>query len=368
MTADEKIRRSLFSSDLLPLSYLLLAACAPSRGAAYDRAFAQAARAESAGRFAEAARGYDDAATAAVRPRDRDQARWDAAESLAHAGNIAEAAARYSAMAFDPSSEHRAEAAYRAALAGIEHGDPDRGWQEMEQVPRRFPSHGVAHVAVRRLVGHADEEGPSAALAELRSLERDLASTELEELVAFLAAQHLETSGVAEVAREAYSRIADRWPYPFGAFWDDALWHASLLDEKLGRYPAAVDDLERMVRERETTFLVGSYERPLYVALYRDRLGDHARARDAFHRLYADFTHSTKRDDALWLEASLWREDGDAQTACSRLATLVRDFPSSRYVPCAARECAGITPGEGGKAPSECHAYLMRSPSTPLVP
>ena len=95
---------------------------------------------------------------------------------------------------------------------------------------------------------------------------------------------------------------------------------------------------------------------------------DHARARDAFHRLYADFTHSTKRDDALWLEASLWREDGDAQTACSRLATLVRDFPSSRYVPCAARECAGITPGEGGKAPSECHAYLMRSPSTPLVP
>ncbi|MGH7272524.1 MAG: tetratricopeptide repeat protein, partial [Polyangiaceae bacterium] len=320
-------------------------ACAPVRGAAYELDFACASRAEGAGRFLDAARSYDDAARVALRPRDRDQATWDAAEVLASAGSIPEAIRRFSAIAADPLSEHEAEAAYRIAALRIDHGDPDRGWSELDDLVRRYPSHGVAHVALRRLARHADEEGPAAGLEMLQSLDSSLDSTELAGLLSYLIAQHLEATGQVQKARDAYIRLADRFPYPFGAFFDDALWNASLIDDKLGRPRVAIDDLERMLKERETTFLMGSYERAKYVpailrvgALYRDRLHDDARARAAFHRLYTDFAHSTMRARGLWLEAALWKKDGDSVTACDRLGTLIKSFPDSRYVPCALNE------------------------------
>jgi tetratricopeptide (TPR) repeat protein len=346
---------------------LTLAGCALTHGPAFDNAFAEAARAESAGRLDEAVQAYDRATASATRARDREQARWDAVDVQVRAGRIDDALARLDGIAREPASEHAAQAAYRAASLRIEHGDADRGWREMVLVPRRFPTHGVAHVAVRRLIEHADEGGLRAGLDALRALEKDLASTELAPLVAFLAAEHLEGLGEDDAAHDAYMRMADRWPYPFGGFFDDALWHASLLDEKLGRYTAAIDDLERMVAARETTTIIGTYERRQYVpamlrigALWRDRLHDRARARAAFHRLYTDFANSTARDDALWLEAELWRDDGDARTACDRLALLVREFPDSRYVPCATKQCTGLARAEKSAAPAECHPYITR--------
>jgi hypothetical protein len=124
-----------------------------------------------------------------------------------------------------------------------------------------------------------------------------------------------------------------------------------------------------MLAQRESTIIVGTYERPMYVpavlrvgALYRDRLHDDAAARQAFHRLYAEFANSTKRDDGLWLEAAVWRQDGDAATACRRLATLVQDFPDSRYVPCAVAECTGLERPARSAAPTTCHPYITRQP------
>lgn len=348
----------------------MLAACAPSYGSAYDTAYAGAERAESAGRLVEAVQAYDRAATLAKRRGDADQARWAAADVLVREDRVGEAVARLDAMAADATSDRQAEAAYRAADLRIGHGDADRGWHDMESLVRRFPDHGVAHAAIRRLVARADEGpgGTKAGLDELGKLEHDVGRRGLAELIAFLSAEHLQTLGDDQGAHDAYVRIADRWPYPYGAFFDDALWRASLLDEKLGNDQAAAGDLERMLVQRETTTLLGSYERKHYVPamlrlgeLYRDRLHDHAKARATFHRLYTDFVHSSRRDDALWLEASLWKEDGDAATACSRLATLVRDFPDSRYVPCASQQCPDIErPRESG-APKACRAYIERA-------
>jgi tetratricopeptide (TPR) repeat protein len=353
-------------------------ACAPSHGAAFDRAFAEAARAEGAGRLEEAVEDYDRAAALAVRPRDREQAEWNALDALVRAHAFDRALTRLDGIASNTSGEHAAQAAYRAAALRIAHGGDGgepRGWHDMELVPRRFPGHGVAHTAVRRLVDHADEAGTRAGLEELRLLERDLAATELAPLVAFATAEHVEALGDEPAARDAYLRIADRWPYPFGPFFDDALWRASLIDERLGRFEGAIDDLERMVAVRETTTLIGTYERPKYVpamlrigALWRDRMHDRARAREAFHRLYADFAHSTARDDALWLEAALWREDGDARASCDRLARLVREFPDSRYAPCVSQLCTDVAvpAGPRGGAPSNaaqsvCHPYIVRA-------
>jgi len=354
---------------------LCLGACAPSRGAAYEIAFAAALRAEGAGRFAEATAKYDLAASAATRQRDRDQARWDAAEMDVRASSFADALVRLDVIAADPASEHQAEAAYHAAQLRIAHADAESAWRDMEKVPRRFPSHGVAYVAIRRLVAHADEGGPREGLAEIRSLDRDLQTTGLAQLLAFLQAEHVEALGDDSEARDSYVRIADRWPYPFGGFFDEALWRASLIDERLGRDKEAIDDLERMVKERETTTIVGTYERPKYVpamlrigALYRDKLHDRGKARAAFHRLYADFANSTARDDALWLEASLWREDGDATMACRRLGTLVHDFPDSRYVPCAICDCAGLERPAKSSAPLECRPYIRKQTQSPSSP
>ncbi len=350
-------------------------ACALSHGAAYDAAVGSAARNEGAGRFAAAAADYDRAASVGTREREKDEARWDAAEATARAGDVAGAASRFEALAGDGASEHQAEAAFRLANLRIESGDPDRGWQDLERIPRRFPTHGVAHAAVRKLVQHADEQGPRAGLDEVRALERDLQSTELTQLVTFLDATHVEALGDDRAAREAYDRIADRWPYPFGAFFDDALWRMSLIDERLGLYPQAIDDLERLLRQRETTSIVGSYERAKFVPammrigeLYRDRLHDRAKARSAFHRFYVDFAHSTLRDRALWLEAALWRDDGDNDTACSRLATLVAAFPDSRYVPCALEQCRGLARPPASGAPRECHEYIERTAGRPSGP
>ena len=362
------MRLSRSTRALFAAAALACAGCGASQGTPYQVTYASAARAESAGRLAEALDAYDRAAALGKRNGDADQARWAAIQVLEREDRIGEAVARLDAMAGDATSFRQGHAAYRAASLRVDHGDEERGWRDMEQVPRRFPTGGVGHVAVRRLVEHADEQGPKAGLDELAALDRDLAKTELAELVTYLTAEHLETLGDTQAARDAYAHMADKWPYPYGAFFDGALWKASLLDEQLGQPRAAVDDLEKMVAARETTSLMGSYERKHYVpamlrigALYRDKLGDHAKARDTFHRLYTDFAHSTMRDDALWLEASLWRADGDGRTACDRLGTLVKEFPDSRYVPCATAQCEGLSRPKQSAAPKECRAYLERA-------
>jgi tetratricopeptide (TPR) repeat protein len=353
---------------LLALVTLLGAGCAHTAHDTFGATMAEASRAESAGRLAEARAAYDRASVIARSHGDRDQSRWDAADVTQHEGDIAGATVRLDAIAQDATSEHQAEAAYRAAALRIAHGQEDEGWRALEQVARRFPSSGVAHIAVRRLVARADESGPPAAADELEGLRKDLVSTDLEPLVTFLGAEHVEARGDVVGARDAYLRIADRWPYPHGSFFDDALWRASLLDERLGRYQAAVDDLERLVKVRETTSLMGSYERRKYVpsmfrlgALYRHRLHDHVQARGAYHRLYAGFDRSTRRAEALWLEASLWRDDGDSARSCETLATMVREFPDSRYVPCAVEKCPVLGRPPKSAAPSTCRAYILRS-------
>src|SRR5262249_6103165 len=154
---------------------------------------------------------------------------------------------------------------------------------------------------------------------------------------------------------------------PFGEYWDDSLYRASEMDVKLGRFSHAIEDLERLVKEHETTTLIGTYTRPKMSpglfrigVIYATKIHDRAEARDAFRRLYKDFATSPLRNDAIWLEAEMWREDGDADKACSRLATLTKDSPDSKYVPCAIDKCPSIKRPEKSEAPRYCHPYLVR--------
>ena len=351
-----------------------IGACAPNHGPTFPGAFAAAQRAETAGRYAEAAARYDAAAKEAVKERDRDYARYLAARMLLRAGNNRDAVARLDEVASaSPPTEHSAEAAYQAAAARIENGEAERGWRDMDQVLVRFPSHGIAHSALRRVVVHKDETDKRATLEWLRAQAKGpLGSSEVGELVSFQIADHLVTLEDWGGAHDQYLETAARWPYPYGSLWDDSLYHASEMDEKLARPAHAIADLERMLFERETTSLVGSYHRPrMSPALFRigviyaRDLHDRVQARAAFHRLYTDFTTSKLRPDALWYEASLWADEGDTKTSCARLETLAGDFPHSRYVPCAVEKCPKLKPSETSKAPKACHPYLLKPERLP---
>jgi tetratricopeptide (TPR) repeat protein len=345
----------------------LVAACsAPNRGEVYVRAFAAGEAAESAGRFADASARYDEAAGGANVPRDRDHARYLAARALERSGNFADAATRLRAIALaSPPLEDSAEAANAIADMEISRGD-DAGWPALLEVATRFPSDGVSRRALRRYVAHEDDvHGARASLDELAKLTPSLDRTELGETVAYEIALHHAALGEDAAARDAFLAVATKWPYPHGAFWDDSLFRASVLDEKLGHVDAAMADLERMLAERESSFFTGTYERPRYepamvrlCALARDALHDRARARACFDRLYAAFTTSELRDDALWEESRLFRDDDDPNDACAKLGTLAHDFPDSRYVPCADAECPSIPHASKSGAPTECHAYI----------
>ncbi len=367
MTSARRIVASIALTGAIAIGAV---ACAPNHGATYPAAFAAAQRAETAGRYSEAAAKYDAAAKEAVKIRERDYARYLAARMWLRAGNTRDAVARLDEVAnASPPHEHSGEAAYQAAAARIDGGDADRGWRDMEQVLVRFPSNGIAHSALRRIVLHKDEiAGKRPALEWLRAQAKGpLGSSDVGELVSYQIAEHLAALEDWSGAHDQYLETAARWPYPYGPLWDDSLFHASEMDEKLARPAHAIADLERLLVERETTSLVGSYQRPrMSPALFRigviyaRDIHDRVRARAAFHRLYTEFTTSKLRPDALWYEASLWAEEGDTKTSCAVLGTLAGDFPDSKYVPCAVEKCPSVKPSDKSKAPKACHPYLMR--------
>ncbi len=351
------------------LALALLVGCGGSAPRAYPRAFAEAERAETAGRFAEASAGYDRAAKDAPNAREKAHAEYAAATTLARAGDIAGATTRLERIAYaTPPTEHSGRALYDLARLRVAHGDEERGYADFERLVFTFSNDGLARPALRHVLAHKDGTlGAKATSAWLEDAEKKLAGSELEETCAYQLASRAQAAGDDEAAHASYLRIADKWPYPRGRTWDDSLYRAAEIDVKRGKPAEAIEHLERMLDEREESSLMGTYQRPRFTpallfvaAIYRDKLNDHDRARAAFHRLYADFTTSPFRDDALWEEAKLFRQDGDTSSACSRAASLVSDFPDSRYVPCAVEDCPSVKRPAKSRAPKTCPAYVRK--------
>jgi hypothetical protein len=156
----------------LALGCAIAGGCAPNQGSTYPPAFAAAQRAETAGRFLEAANDYEAAAKLATRPRDRDEASYLAGLLWIQGGDRRDGVARLDAIAAtNPPGEHSAEAAYLAANERLAAGDDVRGWRGIADVVTHFPSSGVAHVALRHVLQHKDATaGVPASLAYLREL------------------------------------------------------------------------------------------------------------------------------------------------------------------------------------------------------
>jgi tetratricopeptide (TPR) repeat protein len=218
-------------------------------------------------------------------------------------------------------------------------------------------------LALRRYFAELAEHGGDGAVLEyIARTEPSLDGTELAEQLLYERARRLDALGKAAEARDAYVSVADRFPYPHGAYWDDALFRGAECEAHLGRPQRAIELLQRMLAAREASHLSGSYERPRFAdaayriaELYRDEIHDPAAARRAFRTVYDDYPSSTLRDDALWQEALLARRSSDAE-ACAPLALLVRDLPDSRYAPCAREVCPRLQL----PVARECRDYIRR--------
>jgi tetratricopeptide (TPR) repeat protein len=300
---------------------------------------AQAARAFTAGRLREAALAWDRAEAEAQRPRDRLQARFLAAMALARDGDTDGALVRLDAVAQEsPEFEHGARAALEAArLRYARPQDRARAVTDLEALCRTRPDTGPARRALSLLVLHLDAEDPSGerTLALLGSLRGPLQGTGLEDGVRWEEARRLERASRETEAAEAYEALLTAIPYPHNRHWDDAsLAEARLLRARDPRRALAV--LDRALAVREVSYSNGSYEAPRFpdCAMLRgallQALGETEAAARAYHFVYTDFPTARVRDDALWAEAEVL-QGGSPARACAVYATLLREFPCTRF-------------------------------------
>ena len=355
------------------LAALLLLSCAPNLPPAYVHARDAAESAYAGGNFTGAAQRWLDAAQNADSARDRNDARYRAAASYERAGELARAKEIYGTLA-SGNSDRAARATFALAELQIRAGDEAGGNAALEAAVRKFPGSGVANLALRRyFAALAEHGGDQAVLAYIDRVEPSLGHGDLAEQLLYERARRFDSLGQAGAARDAYVVVADRFPYPYGAYWDDALFRGADCELRLGAPARAVALLERMLAAREASHMSGSYERPRFAdaayrvaELYRDQLRDPKAARRAFHGVFVDYPSSTLRDDALWQEALLAHQAGDT-AACAPLATLVQHLPDSRYAPCAHEICPTLA-----MIPRrECAAYIereLRGPSETAKP
>lgn len=343
---------------------LALAACAPVYGDAYLAALAAGRRAYHAGRYIEAARGYDDAAAKALRVKDRDEARFLQARSFERAERWTEAEGAYLRLIADsPRGPRSPRAAFDIAELAIHHGDAARGWKLLEEAADRYPDHGLCRPSIRRLVDHiAEQDGEPKVLEFLSRKTRVFRGTDQEQTIAYETALSLDRAGQKAEAHDAFVATARAHPYPFGGLTDDALVRAARIDEARGSDEEAVLHLRDLLRSREVSSGMGSYERPRYAEaqlligeIYRDKIKDHAAARREFEQVCADHPTSVKCDDAVWAAGKLARADGEQGEACRLAGRLVKELPESRYAACARLLCSSAPAGKRA-----CPEYIAR--------
>jgi tetratricopeptide (TPR) repeat protein len=350
---------------------LLLAAlgCGSPPPAAYVQEAEQAQTAQIKGEHAAAAQHYERAAALAGKPRDAEEARYRAADSYARAGDSARAEALYTSLAAQgPDAERRARADFALADLLRKSGRESEGQARLVSAIRRNPNSGLARLALSQHLDYLREQGGTTqVLAYLTTEGSALGGSELAETIAYRRARELDEAGENAEARDGYLACAASFPYPRGAYWDDALFRAAEKELALGAPQKALEHLERMLAEQESAVFTGSYERGRYAEaqlkigqIYRDQLQDPARARRELRKVWEKHGKSRLVDDALFQEALLARRANDESGTCAPLSIIVRHLPDSRYAACAHLLCNTLA-----ATPRDCHDYIKRAAGLP---
>jgi tetratricopeptide (TPR) repeat protein len=348
---------------------LLLAGCGSPPAPAYVRDNEAALELSRRGQHAEAAARYERAAADADRPRDAEEARYRAAASYARAGDVTHARSLYEKLANEAHDlERRARADFALGELLEAAGDAAAAQAHWAAAIERHPSSGNARSALVRHLDYLREQGGSAAVLAYLDVETPkLAQTELGESVCYFRARELDTLERATEARDGYLDCARRYPYPGGAFWDDALFRAAEKELQLGAPAQAIAHLQQMLAERESANFVGSYEKGRFAEaqlklgqIYRDALHDDVSARRELRKVWLNHPKNRLADDALFEEALLAHAAKDERGACEPLGIIVSKLPESRYAACAHELCSSLP---AGAAP--CHDYIKRAAGLP---
>lgn len=346
------------------------AACGSPPPAAHSQALDQARAATRRGADLAAARHYEEAARLADKTRDAEEARYRAADSYVRAGAFERAEALLRALADQSAdAERRARSDFALARLLLREGRRDEGQARLAAAVRRHAASGLARRALDEHLSYLRERGGSQAVLSYLEAERAaLASSELAETLEYRRARELDASGRARAARDAYLACAARFPYPSGAYWDDALYRAAEKELALGAPARALEHLRRLLAEQEDADITGSYQRARYAeaqlliaVVYRDVLRDPERARRELRKVWSNHPTSRLVDDALFQEALLANGAGDRAGTCAPLGLIVRELPSSRYAPCAHLLCDSLAPLPG----RACRDYIKRDARLP---
>jgi tetratricopeptide (TPR) repeat protein len=304
-----------------------------TRGKEYMDALAQASSHQHHGRFKEAAETYQKASEVAERKVDKDEALYRESRTLARMGDYKGAIAICDALGAETRVARRTlrcrldSARYRFLIGEDEKADEDLMTLIIDE-----PESAAARSALRMLaVRHVDEvEDKEEGLTWLREMRADVKTSALGEPLMSAEAQLLLQMGRKDEAKIVLERQVERYPYPEGSRWDDALWQLADLALENENPKAAIGYLKQMVERHEYSIIIGSYTRPLMskaalriARIYRDDLRDNQAALDAYEEVRSEFPRSIVVDDSLAEEAELRIAQGDRSKGCDLLKELM---------------------------------------------
>jgi tetratricopeptide (TPR) repeat protein len=320
---------------LIVASVLWATGCPPtlsSENEEFSDALRRATSEAEAGRHDAALSAYEQAAAAADRRVDREEALYREARLYERMRRPDAALAIYERIAATrPIARRTLRARLQCARMRMVLGREDEAERDLAWIVTEAPGSGLAARALFLLV-HDFASTADERIAMLDALYPRVGTSELGDDILMLGAEACLERDDRACARERLERIADEHPYPQGARFDDALVRLAELAREDRDLPRAIGYLDRLLSVRETTTVVGSYSRPampgaalMRARLYRE-LGDVARALEAYEEAYDGFPTARIRDDALFERALLVLESGDRASGCELLDRLMREF------------------------------------------
>ena len=271
----------------------------------------EASALDDAGHPAAAFRALDLAARDGVRRMDRARARLGQARVAERRGFVAAAIRIY----------RRVVATYPNSMPGL------RSLHHLERLAEDLGERGVdAHL--RWTLGVYD------------ALEQTELGDNLVYYAGLTAYRRFQTSGRPEQARLAADlfELVHLRHYPSG-LWDEAMWHLSWLEHRLGRYDEEIRIIRRIQGTRELATFLGSYDTLYYwvgqlrIALVlQNELGRPADAARSYDWFLEEFPSSRWRDDALFWQGCAWLRagvPGRAEAAFRRIPSAYRE---SKYL------------------------------------
>lgn len=229
-------------------------------------------------------------------------------------------------------------AVYRAARLMYDHLDaPQDALRLWEGLLRALPEVVAADRALHAVLDHYDRAGDTlSALIVIDRLYRKLKETKLGDNLLFRRAAISRQRGELPSAILAYERLLER--YPLSGLTDNTRWILAEIHRAEGHHGKALAQLKRLAEDRESSWLVGSYDsefaddaRFRRGVIYLTDLRNPRRAEEEFERFVREFPTSMLRDDARWNIVQTRLTRGDDKGARAACASLVRAEPESRW-------------------------------------